>query len=36
MVARAARFRFDRGEIGAPDASASAAYPFPGLLARVA
>ncbi|MDH3206595.1 MAG: tRNA (adenosine(37)-N6)-threonylcarbamoyltransferase complex transferase subunit TsaD [Gemmatimonadota bacterium] len=36
MVARAARFRFDRGEIATPDASASAAYPFPGLLSRVA
>jgi N6-L-threonylcarbamoyladenine synthase len=36
MVARAASFRFDCGEVAASDASASAAYPFPGLLARVA
>ena len=32
MVARAARFRFDRGEVAAPEASASAALPFPGLV----
>jgi N6-L-threonylcarbamoyladenine synthase len=32
MVARAARFHFDRGEISAPDGSASAALAFPGLL----
>jgi N6-L-threonylcarbamoyladenine synthase len=31
MVARAARFRFDRGEAGALDGSASASLPFPGL-----
>ena len=32
MVARAARFHFDRGEVSAPDGSASAALPFPGML----
>ncbi len=31
MVARAARFRFDRGEVAEAGASASAALPFPGL-----
>ncbi len=31
MVARAARFRFDRGEVADPDVSASAVLPFPGL-----
>ena len=31
MVARAARFRFDRGEIASDDASASASLAFPGL-----
>jgi N6-L-threonylcarbamoyladenine synthase len=31
MVARAARFRFDRGEVAVPDTSASAGLPFPGL-----
>jgi N6-L-threonylcarbamoyladenine synthase len=31
MVARAARFRFDRGESAPPDGSASATLPFPGL-----
>jgi len=31
MVARAARFRFDRGDVGALDGSASAALSFPGL-----
>jgi len=36
MVARAARFRFDRAEIAAPHTSASSALPFPGLMARVA
>jgi N6-L-threonylcarbamoyladenine synthase len=36
MVARAARFRFDRGEVAVPRTSASAAYPFPGLAERVA
>jgi len=32
MVARAARFRFDRGDVAALDASASAALAFPGLV----
>lgn len=36
MVARAARFRFDRGERASPDASASAALAFPGLVRSVA
>jgi N6-L-threonylcarbamoyladenine synthase len=36
MVARAARFRFDRGEAARPADSASAALPFPGLSQRVA
>jgi N6-L-threonylcarbamoyladenine synthase len=36
MVARTARFRFDRGETATPLASASAGYPFPGLLEKVA
>ncbi|MDX1492545.1 MAG: tRNA (adenosine(37)-N6)-threonylcarbamoyltransferase complex transferase subunit TsaD [Longimicrobiales bacterium] len=31
MVARAARFRFDRGEVGTLDGSASAGLAFPGL-----
>jgi N6-L-threonylcarbamoyladenine synthase len=31
MVARAARFRFQRGEVAADHASASASFPFPGL-----
>ena len=31
MVARAARFRWDRGELGGPDGTASASLPFPGL-----
>lgn len=31
MVARAARFRFERGEVATPHASASAGLPFPGL-----
>jgi N6-L-threonylcarbamoyladenine synthase len=31
MVARAARFRFDRGDVAAARASASASLPFPGL-----
>ena len=31
MVARAARFRFQRGEVGSLDGSASATLPFPGL-----
>jgi N6-L-threonylcarbamoyladenine synthase len=33
MIARAARFRFDRGEIGGLDGSADAVLPFPGLAA---
>jgi N6-L-threonylcarbamoyladenine synthase len=33
MIARAARFRFDRGEIGGLDGSAAAVLPFPGLVA---
>ncbi|MGE0158833.1 MAG: tRNA (adenosine(37)-N6)-threonylcarbamoyltransferase complex transferase subunit TsaD [Gemmatimonadales bacterium] len=32
MIARAARFRFDRGEIGGLDGSADAVLPFPGLV----
>ena len=32
MVARAARFRYDRGEVASLDGSASAGLPFPGLL----
>jgi N6-L-threonylcarbamoyladenine synthase len=32
MVARAARFRFERGDIASADASASAAMQFPGLV----
>jgi N6-L-threonylcarbamoyladenine synthase len=31
MVARAARFRYDRGDTASPDVSASASLPFPGL-----
>ena len=31
MVARAARFRYERGDVGAPDGSASASLAFPGL-----
>ena len=31
MVARAARFRFDRGEVASQEESASASLPFPGL-----
>ena len=34
MVARAARFRFDRGEVGDSAGSASASLPFPGLASR--
>ena len=34
MVARAARFRFQRGEVAAAHASASASLPFPGLTGR--
>jgi N6-L-threonylcarbamoyladenine synthase len=36
MVARAAHFRFDRGDLAPPDASASAGLAFPGLTRRVA
>jgi N6-L-threonylcarbamoyladenine synthase len=36
MVARAARFRFGRGETATPSSSASASLPFPGLIERVA
>ncbi len=36
MVARAARFRYDRGEVAALDASASASMDFPGLTEGVA
>jgi N6-L-threonylcarbamoyladenine synthase len=36
MVARAARFRFDRGEVASADSSASASLPFPGLATSVA
>jgi N6-L-threonylcarbamoyladenine synthase len=36
MVARAARFRYDRGEVASLDASASAGLPFPGLRAESA
>ena len=31
MVARAARFRYDRGDMASSDVSASASLPFPGL-----
>ena len=31
MIARAARFRFERGEVGGLDGSADASLPFPGL-----
>jgi N6-L-threonylcarbamoyladenine synthase len=34
MVARAGLFRLERGERAAPDASADAALPFPGLVRR--
>jgi len=36
MVARAARFRYDLGEISGPEATAQADLPFPGLLRRTA
>jgi N6-L-threonylcarbamoyladenine synthase len=36
MVARAARFRFDRGQAAPPEASASADLSFPGLRRRTA
>jgi N6-L-threonylcarbamoyladenine synthase len=32
MVARAARFRFERGEVATEHASASASLPFPGMI----
>jgi N6-L-threonylcarbamoyladenine synthase len=32
MVARAARFRLERGEVAGPDLGADAALPFPGLI----
>jgi N6-L-threonylcarbamoyladenine synthase len=32
MVARAARFRFDRGEVASLGSSASASLPFPGMI----
>jgi len=34
MVARAGLFRLERGERAAPDASADAGLPFPGLTRR--
>jgi N6-L-threonylcarbamoyladenine synthase len=34
MIARAGLFRFERGERAAPDASADASLPFPGLIRR--
>jgi N6-L-threonylcarbamoyladenine synthase len=34
MVARAGRFRLERGERAALDASADASLPFPGLIRR--
>lgn len=36
MVARAARFRFDRGEVAPLDLTASASLPFPGMTPRSA
>lgn len=36
MVARAARFRFDRGDVASADSSASATLPFPGLATSLA
>ena len=36
MVARAARFRYDRGDLAEPDVSASATMTLPGLERRVA
>lgn len=36
MVARVARFRYDRGEIAGLDGSASASLPFPGLIGGAA
>ena len=36
MVARAARFRYDRGEVASTDAGARADFPFPGLARTVA
>jgi len=36
MVARAARFRYDKGHVAAPETSAAADLPFPGLRRRTA
>jgi N6-L-threonylcarbamoyladenine synthase len=36
MIARAGRFRLDRGEVALPETSASANLPFPGLAPRPA
>jgi N6-L-threonylcarbamoyladenine synthase len=36
MVARAALFRFERGEVAGARATASASLPFPGLAPRAA
>ncbi|HSM61051.1 MAG TPA: tRNA (adenosine(37)-N6)-threonylcarbamoyltransferase complex transferase subunit TsaD [Longimicrobiales bacterium] len=36
MVARAARFRYDLGQVAAPDVTAAADLPFPGLARRTA
>jgi hypothetical protein len=36
MVARAARFRYDLGEVASDEVSASAALAFPGLRRRSA
>ncbi|GMV05143.1 MAG: tRNA N6-adenosine threonylcarbamoyltransferase [Gemmatimonadota bacterium] len=36
MVARAARFRFDQGHVGAPETTAAADLAFPGLQRRTA
>jgi hypothetical protein len=36
MIARAGLFRFERGEIAAPEVSADANLPFPNLARNVA
>ena len=36
MIARAARFRYDRGDVAQPDISASATMALPGLKQRTA
>jgi hypothetical protein len=36
MVARAARFRYDLGQVAPADAGAAADLPFPGLQRRSA